>query len=114
MAFLTTTLSRADDMLRFILMVACLPLISWGQSTGKAVEFSTLAGWASPGSGDGIGAAARFSFPTGVAVDGAGILYIADALNGTIRKVTPAGAVTMFVWSRTPRAASHRPSPLSR
>lgn len=56
---------------------------------------TTLAG--SPGEQgfvDGIGSAARFSTPTSVAVDTNGILYVADAFNGAIRKITAAGAVT--------------------
>ena len=48
-----------------------------------------VAGWA-----DGIGAAARFSAPFSVAVDGAGNVFVADILNSTIRKITPAGTVT--------------------
>ncbi len=56
---------------------------------------STLAGLAaSPGSADGTGSAARFSGPCGVAVDSAGIVYVADNGNCTIRKVTPGGVVT--------------------
>jgi NHL repeat len=46
------------------------------------------------GNADGIGAAARFSFPGGVATDSAGNVYVADNGNSTIRKVTPAGEVT--------------------
>ena len=54
---------------------------------------TTLAGLAGNiGGVDGTGSAARFYQPTGVAVDGAGNIYVADAF--LIRKVTPAGVVT--------------------
>ena len=56
---------------------------------------TTLAGTAGISGGvDGTGSAARFSYPAGVAVDGSGIVYVADSGNATIRKVTPAGVVT--------------------
>jgi sugar lactone lactonase YvrE len=56
---------------------------------------TTLAGTAGmAGSADGTGAAARFTMPSGVAVDSAGNVYITDAFNSTIRKVTATGAVT--------------------
>ncbi|HEX3475569.1 MAG TPA: hypothetical protein VHT91_11135, partial [Kofleriaceae bacterium] len=56
---------------------------------------TTLAGAAGvPGSVDGTGAAARFHFPAGVAVDSAGNAYVADPFNETLRKITPAGVVT--------------------
>jgi hypothetical protein len=47
-----------------------------------------------PGSADGTGGAARFSSPIGVSLDGAGNLYVGDADNNTIRKITPTAAVT--------------------
>src|SRR5881275_1915714 len=46
------------------------------------------------GSTDGSGSAAQFFYPFAVAVDGAGNLYVADTNNYTVRKITPAGAVT--------------------
>lgn len=46
------------------------------------------------GSTNASGAAARFDNPTGIAVDAAGNLYVADTGNDAIRKITPAGAVT--------------------
>ena len=59
--------------------------------------FGTLAGLAgSPGSTDGTGSAARFNTPWGVAVDGAGTVYVADALNHSIRRITPSGTVSTF------------------
>jgi sugar lactone lactonase YvrE len=55
---------------------------------------TTLAGTAgSSGSADGTGADARFSYPSGVAVDGDGNVYVADR-NYTVRKITPSGVVT--------------------
>jgi len=43
---------------------------------------------------DGAGANANFYQPEGLAVDGAGNVYVADSWNHTIRKITPAGAVS--------------------
>lgn len=56
---------------------------------------STLAGMAGvSGSADGIGAAARFNIPIGIATDRSGNVYVADGYNNTIRKITPAGLVS--------------------
>src|SRR5437868_14237625 len=55
---------------------------------------TTLAGLAGEdGSTDGTGSYARFSYLFGIAVDGAGNVYVTD-LSNTIRKITPAGVVT--------------------
>ncbi len=57
---------------------------------------TTIAGKTSVrGNADGTGSAASFSSPTGIAVSG-NILYVADAVNNTIRQVTTAGVVTTF------------------
>lgn len=58
-------------------------------SSGGVV--STLAGSGAARSNDGIGTAAGFYEPADVALDGAGILYVADAGNNTIRKIALTG-----------------------
>ncbi len=56
---------------------------------------STLAGSAGiSGANDGVGANALFNQPFGVAVDGAGVVYVADTGNSTIRKIAAGGTVT--------------------
>lgn len=56
---------------------------------------STLAGRAgTPGTTDATGTAARFYYPSGVSVDSAGNLYVADTSNNTLRKITSAGIVS--------------------
>jgi sugar lactone lactonase YvrE len=67
-------------------------------SPGGAV--TTLAGsLGNFGPDDGLGASARFNQPTGIAVDSAGYLYVADSWNHTIRKITPGGVVSTLAGS---------------
>jgi len=61
----------------------------------SASVVSTIAGSAgSAGAADGAGPLARFNYPTGVAVDGSGNVYVADTTNNLIRKITAGSVVT--------------------
>jgi streptogramin lyase len=80
---------------------------AFGQANPK-YDFTNFVGFASTtGTNDGLGTAARFSNPTGVAVDTNGNIFVADQWNATIRKVTPDGMVSTLVG---PAAKLWRPS----
>lgn len=64
---------------------------SVGDSADLVVRFGIPMGY---GSRDGPGTMARFSHPSGVAVDAAGTVYVADQHNHVIRKITAAGIVS--------------------
>jgi sugar lactone lactonase YvrE len=49
------------------------------------------------GSADGVGTNAQFNGPVGLAFDSSTNLFVADANNDTIRKITPNGTVSTFV-----------------
>ena len=68
----------------------------------RAGEVSTLAGDGSVGAANGAGITASFSAPSGVTVDAAGNVYVADRGNHTIRKITPGGVVTTLAGSGSP------------
>jgi sugar lactone lactonase YvrE len=44
---------------------------------------------------------ARFSLPTGIAVDQEGYIYVSDTDNNNIRKITPSGTVSTWAGSTT-------------
>lgn len=70
-----------------------------------AGDVTTVAGLEnSVGSANGIGAAARFNYPKGLALDSVGNLYVADQANRLIRRIDPDGVVSRFVgpFGRTP------------
>lgn len=62
---------------------------------------STFAGNGTSGSADGVGAAASFNSPYGVAVDANDNVYVADFGNHKIRKITPSGMVSTFAGGST-------------
>lgn len=65
-------------------------------AAGELTTFAGGGGGVPAGSGyvDGIGTAARFRQPDGITVDNAGNVFVVDAGNILIRKITPAGVVS--------------------
>jgi sugar lactone lactonase YvrE len=78
---------------------------------GRDGAVTTVAGSGVPGYLGGIGMAAQFDTPSGIAVDRHGVLYVADTGNDTIRRIDATGAVTTLTdLSTDPRQRTlHRP-----
>eukprot|EP01037_Dinobryon_pediforme_P012049 gene12049-12139_t len=72
-------------------------------ATAQVVTIAGPTGITTEGSTDGVGAAARFMVPSGMAFDNAGLnLYVADAHNNEIRKIVLAtNTVSTYAGSTT-------------
>ena len=73
------------------LLAGALAMFGAAHAPAQPVLITTVAGYAGKGSADGVGSGALFFNPQGVAVDGAGNVYVADSGNNTIRVITSAG-----------------------
>ncbi|NDG72382.1 MAG: hypothetical protein EBY32_14040, partial [Proteobacteria bacterium] len=66
--------------------------------TGQVTTLAGKLGWDdSEGYVDGAGTVARFNYPTGIAVDDGGVIYVMDSDNLVIRKIQPNGTTSTFV-----------------
>lgn len=89
----------------YIINTNISPLIP--ANTGGAVPaneygmVSTFAGDSEAGDVDAIGLNARFKTPEGLAIDKNDNIYVGDALNHKVRKITPAGEVSTLAGSGT-------------
>jgi sugar lactone lactonase YvrE len=61
-------------------------------TTGAVTTFAGLSGVV--GSASGPGSSAQFNYPTGIAVDSRGMVFVADSTNSLIRRIDPSGLVT--------------------
>ncbi|SPE36815.1 NHL repeat containing protein (fragment) [Burkholderiales bacterium] len=66
---------------------------------GAIPSLAVVAGMLQEGATDGSGTAASFQGPFGIAVDGAGNVYVADSGNNTVRAITPSGVVSTLAGS---------------
>ena len=71
-------------------------LRNWIQKITPAGIVTVLAGSGAIGSDNGSGNVASFNFPTGLAVDPSGNVFVSDESNNQIRKITPSGLATTF------------------
>jgi len=63
---------------------------------------TTLAGNGLAGLVDGTGVAAQINIPGGMCIDGQGNIFFTQVNFNGVRKISPAGAVSVFVGSTTP------------
>ncbi|BDU71335.1 putative Ig domain-containing protein [Mesoterricola silvestris] len=71
----------------------------------SAWDVTTIAGTGVAGYKEGAGTQAAFNGPEGITLDSAGNLYVADAVNALIRKLTPSADATP-VYTTSPFAGS--------
>ena len=87
-------------------LALCVALLttSTGAQPSAGWRIDTIAGTGEPGYGgdDGPAVEARLSFPTGVAVDSVGNVYIAGFYSQRIRRVDTAGIITTVAGSGDP------------
>ena len=91
---------KKSRILLFILL-AFFALRTWPGSAQPAgppaiggVETTLVGAVGKAGKTNGKGAVARFGGPTVICLAANGTLYVAEGMNNTIRKITPAGVVT--------------------
>src|ERR1035438_441067 len=76
---------------KLTLLAGALGLFGAIAVQAQPLLIGTVAGYPGKGSADGAGSSALFFGPQGVAVDGAGNVYVADTRNHVIRVVTASG-----------------------
>jgi predicted outer membrane repeat protein len=71
------------------------------RAISTAGNVTTYAGLGTAGFTDGIPTAARFRFPSGLAIDSSGVLFVADTMNHRIRKIATNGEVSTLAGTST-------------
>lgn len=79
-----------------LLLVSVFPVLASAQ---ELMTYTFAGRTGATGTVDGLGTDARFDYPAGVAADAAGNLYVVDTNASAVRKVSPAGLVTLLAGS---------------
>ena len=110
------TLAMNGDQFRCVLSNGGVPVIGAPATlTVGAAGVSTLAGWPGwSGFADGQGSAGRFNYTGSVRLDSAGTIYVADASNNTVRKITPAGVVSTLAGAPGVTGSTDGPGAIAR
>jgi sugar lactone lactonase YvrE len=84
------------------------------ETRAQPLTIRTLAGNGTPGATNGFGSNARFSHPSGIVVDSAGNVYVADTENNTVRKITADGLASTFAGLAGASGSSDGPAAIAR
>ena len=96
-----------------LILAALSAAVAGAQSAGDLTITTVAGGGSSLGDG-GAATTAQLNNPRGLAVDGAGNLYIADTWNNRIRKVDTAGVITTVAGTGTKASAGTAARPRRR
>jgi len=88
-----TSKARWEDSL---VVIAFAPTVHFLDRIEWSLDSAIEASGPRARSRDGVGEAARFASPTGMVADRRGNLFVVDADDSVIRKITPSGEVTTF------------------
>lgn len=110
------TLAMSGDQFRCLVQNSISNITSPAMTlTVSTTGVSTVAGWPGwSGFADGQGSAGRFNYTGSVRLDAAGTIYVADASNHTVRKITPSGFVSTLAGSPGVSGTADGPGPAAR
>ena len=77
---------RTKTIVLVLIALFIFPMLNFSVTVQAAETYQYITQWGSYGSGEG-----QFNTPLGIAVDNAGNVYVADALNSRVQKFSSSG-----------------------